>query len=92
VTPVEAKVIVFDGEAGGLDAELQLVLNEIEKQKAVMAPLEEKKMELEAKIKQMIGDAEEAHMPNGQVYTFKNVEVKEAVRKAYSFRKLVRKK
>jgi putative phage-type endonuclease len=92
VTPVKAKVVVFDGEAGALDQELQLVLNEIEKQKAVMDPLVKEKEKLEAQIKQMIGDAEEAHMPNGQVYTFKNVEVKEQHRKAYAFRKFVRKK
>lgn len=92
VKPVEAKVVVFDGTGTDLDVELQFVLNEIEKQKTVMGPLEEKKKDIEAKIKQMIGDAEEAHTPSGQVYTFKEVVVKEAVRKGYSFRKFVRKK
>jgi putative phage-type endonuclease len=92
IKPVEAKVVVFDGEGGDLDAELQLVLNEIEKQKEVMKPLEEEKMRIEAQIKQMIGDAEEGHTPAGQVYTFKEVVVKEAIRKEYRYRKLVRKK
>ena len=75
-----------------IDEELQTVLNEIEKQKEVMDPLDEKKKELEAKIKQLIGSAEEAHAPNGQVYTFKEVTVEGGFRKGYSFRKLVRKK
>ncbi len=90
ITPVEAKVVVFDGSATDLDAELHLVLNEIAKQKEVMKPLDEEKKRIEAKIKQMMGDAEEAHTPAGQVYTFKEVIVKE--RKGYSFRKFVRKK
>jgi len=89
----EGKVAVFDGIGLDLDAELERVLNEIEKeQKGVLLPLEEKRDELQAKIKQMMGDAEEAHMPNGQVYTFKEV-----VRKAHAvnesrYRKFVRKK
>ena len=90
VKPVEAKVVVFDGTGTDLDAELQLVLNEIEKQKEVMKPLEEKKKDIEARIKQMMGDAEEAHTPAGQVYTFKEVVVNPS--KGYSFRKFVRKK
>lgn len=89
---VPAKVIIFDGEVGALDAELQLILNEIEKQKAVMDPLEEEKKRIEALIKQKMGDAEEAHTPAGQVFTYKEVVVKEAIRKGYSFRKFVRKK
>jgi putative phage-type endonuclease len=92
IKPVPAKVVVFDGEGGDLDAELQLILNEIEKQKEVMKPLEKEKDRIEARIKQMMGDAEEAHMPNGQRFTFKEVVVKEALRKGYSFRKFVRKK
>jgi putative phage-type endonuclease len=90
VRPVKAKVIVFDGSATELDVELQFVLNEIAKQKEVMKPLEEEKKRIEARIKQMMGDAEEAHTPSGQVYTFKEVVVKES--KGYSFRKFVRKK
>ena len=92
VKPVKAKIVVFDGEGGDLDAELHLILGEIEKQKEVMKPLEKEKDRIEALIKQMMGDAEEAHMPNGQRFTFKEVVVKEAVRKGYSFRKFVRKK
>jgi len=87
-----ATIVQFDGEGADIDMELQLVLNEIEKQKEVMQPLDEKKKELEARIKQMIGSAEEGHTPAGQVYTFKEVVVKETLRKEYRFRKLVRKK
>jgi putative phage-type endonuclease len=88
----EGKKVILDGMGLDLDAELERVLNEIEKQKAVMDPLEEKRDELQAKLKQMMGDAEEAHLPNGQVYTFKEV-----VRKAHEvqesrYRKFVRKK
>ena len=90
ITPVEAKVIVFDGTGTDLDAELHLVLNEIAKQKEVMKPLDAERKRIEAEIKQMIGDAEEAHTPSGQVYTYKEVVVNP--NKGYSFRKLVRKK
>ena len=81
VKPVEKKIIIFDGSGGDLDLELAGILNEIEKQKAVMKPLDEEKKRVEAEIKQMIGDAEEAHTPAGQVYTFREVVTKEYVRK-----------
>ncbi len=89
--PIEKKIIVFDGKGTDLDVELQAVLNEIDKQKGVMKPLEEERNRVEAELKQMIGDAEEAHTPSGQRYTFKEVIVKEAIRKEYRFRKFVRK-
>lgn len=92
VKPVEKKVVVFGGGGTDLDVELQSILNEIDKQKEVMGPLEEERKRIEAELKQMIGDAEEAHTPSGQVYTYKEVIVKEAIRKGYSFRKFVRKK
>jgi putative phage-type endonuclease len=92
VKPVEKKIIIFDGVGGDLDVELQVVLNEIEKQKGVLDPLTEERERIEAEIKQMIGDAEEAHTPSGQVYTFKEVVTNEYVRKESRYRRLVRKK
>jgi predicted phage-related endonuclease len=92
VKPVEKKIIIFDGAGGDLDVELQVVLNEIEKQKEVMKPLDEEKERIEAELKQMIGDAEEAHTPSGQVYTYKEVVTNEYVRKESRYRRLVRKK
>ena len=59
---------------------------------AVISSLDEEKKRVEAQIKQMIGDAEEAHTPAGQVYTFKEVITKEYVRKESRYRKFVRKK
>ena len=90
--PVEKKIIIFEGVGGDLDVELAHVLGEIEKQKEVMKPLDEEKERIEAELKQMIGDAEEAHTPSGQVYTFKEVVTKEYVRKESRYRRLVRKK
>jgi predicted phage-related endonuclease len=92
VKPVERKTIIFDGVGGDLDAELQVVLDEIEKQKGVLSPLTKERERIEAEIKQLIGDAEEAHTPAGQVFTFKEVVTKEYVRKESRYRKFVRKK
>lgn len=92
VEPEKGKIVVLEGDGLNLDAELEKTLNEIDKVKTMLSPLEEKRQELEAKIKQMMGDAEEAHMPNGQVYTFKEVVRKAHEVKESKYRKFVRKK
>jgi putative phage-type endonuclease len=93
LTPAsEGKVIVFGGDATEIDDDLEHVLNEIDKVKSMLNPLEEKRAELEARIKQMMGDAEIAHTPTGQVYTFKEVVRKAHEVKESRYRKFVRKK
>lgn len=92
VEPEKGKIVVLEGDGLNLDGELEKTLNEIDKIKTMLSPLEEKRQELEARIKQMMGDAEEAHMPNGQVYTFKEVVRKAHEVKESKYRKFVRKK
>ncbi len=92
VQPARGKLVILGGNATDLDRDLEAVLNEIEKVNAVLSPLEERRDELQAQIKQMIGDAEEAHLPTGQIYTFKEVVRKAHEVKESRYRKLVRKK
>lgn len=90
--PTPGKTFVFDGEGTVLDDELEEILNEFDKQKIVMKAIEEERDRIQAQIKQQMGDAEVATMPNGQVYTFKEVVRKSFVAKETRYRKFVRKK
>ena len=72
--------------------ELTDVKNELAKIKEQAAPLEKKKDELEAKIKQAMGEASGASLPDGSMYTFKTTTRKPYTTKESTFRTLRLKK
>jgi putative phage-type endonuclease len=90
----ETRGLIIQMPSAGLDfhEELAEVKNELAKIKDMAAPLEKKKDELEAKIKQAMGDASEATLPDGSVYTFKTTKRKGFEVKPSEFRTLRLKK
>ena len=70
--------LIIQMPTAALDAhnELARVKNEIDKIQTQLAPLEEKKDELEALIKQSIGEASAVTLPDGSMYTFKTTKRK----------------
>ena len=89
LVPEDKTVIIqMPGIAIDFHHELTEVKNEIEKIKAQMAPLEEKKDELEARIKQEMGEASIATVPDGSSYTFKTTDKKGFTVKPSKFRTL----
>lgn len=92
LTPVTPKkVIHLDGSWLQLDTEYIATLDSIAAMKSAMKPLEEKRDEIEARIKQAMGDAEEAAIAGGASFTFKQVDRKGYEVKPTSFRQLHRK-
>lgn len=86
------KMVALDGKWVDLDAELLKVKSKIEQvETEVLKPLTDRRDEIEAQIKQQIGDAEVATLPDGVIYTFKQTDRKGYEVKPSSFRTLRRK-
>ena len=89
LVPEDPKVFIQMPSVGlDLHEELVGVKNEIEKIRAQMDPLEKKKDELEARIKQEMGEATGASLPDGSMYTFKTTRRKGFEVKPAEFRTL----
>lgn len=84
--------VQMPSEALDFHDELAGVKNEIDKIKTMLSPLEEKQKDLEAKIKQQMGDASEATLPDGSSYTFKTTKRKGFTVEPTEFRTLRYKK
>jgi len=85
------KVVHFDQSWLAVDHQYSDTMKEIERVKGTLKPLEDLRDEIEAKIKLAMGDAEEAALPGGVTFTFKQVDRKAYEVKATSYRTLRRK-